>query len=325
MRLLRYRVCDFRSVKDSGWIECDNVTTLVGVNEAGKSNLLIALWKLKPAKGGNIDLLADLPRKRYSELRDKENKPVFIRTEFELSHSLIEKIVAITGAEYKDVRIASINRDFNGVYTIGFPYAKGISSINGLEIRSMLENSLTSIEPLEEVGKSEVGIKEETNYCINKALEVVGDKENLIAKDITEIITCLNLNSKIIKTSVIRPVVLETQRRIVQFKSLLERPNPSSFEEARKLVLHELPAFVYYSNYGNLDSEIYLPHVIENLKRTDLTGSVEAKVRTLSVLFEFVGLDPQEILDLGKDPEPQRDVHRNIIQEPTQEEINKAA
>lgn len=62
-----------------------------------------------------------------------------------------------------------------------------------------------------------------------------------------------------------------------------------------------MPPFVYYSNYGNLDSEIYLPHVIKNMERTNLGTKEEAKARTLKVLFEFVGLSPQEILELGKD------------------------
>ena len=44
MKLLRYRVTDFRSVEDSGWIDCDDVTTLVGINESGKSNLLWLFW-----------------------------------------------------------------------------------------------------------------------------------------------------------------------------------------------------------------------------------------------------------------------------------------
>jgi len=43
-----------------------------------------------------------------------------------------------------------------------------------------------------------------------------------------------------------------------------------------------MPSFVYYSNYGNLDSEIYLPHVIENLKRKGLGTKEEAKARTLN-------------------------------------------
>ena len=62
-----------------------------------------------------------------------------------------------------------------------------------------------------------------------------------------------------------------------------------------------LPSFVYYSTYGNLDSEIYLPRVIEDMKRTDLTGKAEARARTLRVLFDFVKLKPEEILELGKD------------------------
>ena len=61
MKLVRYCVMNFRSVKNSGWIDCDDVTTLVGVNESGKSNLLLALWKLNPARGGEIDILHDMP------------------------------------------------------------------------------------------------------------------------------------------------------------------------------------------------------------------------------------------------------------------------
>lgn len=49
MILRKFRVTNFRSVMDSGWIDCDNITSLVGINEAGKSNLVLALWKLKPA------------------------------------------------------------------------------------------------------------------------------------------------------------------------------------------------------------------------------------------------------------------------------------
>ena len=50
-----------------------------------------------------------------------------------------------------------------------------------------------------------------------------------------------------------------------------------------------------------MDSEIYLPHVIENLRRTDLSGVTKAKARTIKVLFEYVGLNPQEILEMAPD------------------------
>ena len=85
MRLLRYKVTNFRSVKDSGWINCDDVTTLVGINEAGKSNLLLALWKLNPAFGENIDTLHDIPVDQLSQLRGKTVITHFIEAEFVVS------------------------------------------------------------------------------------------------------------------------------------------------------------------------------------------------------------------------------------------------
>ena len=37
MELRRFRVTNFRSVEDSGWIEADDVTALIGTNESGKT------------------------------------------------------------------------------------------------------------------------------------------------------------------------------------------------------------------------------------------------------------------------------------------------
>jgi hypothetical protein len=39
-KLLKFRVTNFRSVEDSGWVEVDDVTALIGTNESGKTNIL---------------------------------------------------------------------------------------------------------------------------------------------------------------------------------------------------------------------------------------------------------------------------------------------
>src|SRR5436853_400289 len=95
MRLLAFRVREFRSVDDSGWIEADQVTALIGTNEAGKTNVLMPLWKLKPAKDGAIDPLADYPRKRYHEIRAMHRKPVFIYARFELPATLQAEVAEL--------------------------------------------------------------------------------------------------------------------------------------------------------------------------------------------------------------------------------------
>lgn len=91
-------------------------------------------------------------------------------------------------------------------------------------------------------------------------------------------------------------------------------PSPSAVPGVKEAVLAALPKFVYYSNYGNLDSEIYLPHVVQNLSRSELGAKEAAKARTLRVLFRFVRLEPAEILTLGQD-------HKDPSRQPTETEI----
>jgi ABC-type cobalamin/Fe3+-siderophores transport system ATPase subunit len=68
------------------------VTTLVGINEAGKSNLLLALWKLNPAREGNIDILHDMPVSKLSTYRKTPEEVKFITAEFELDDDAIKRI-----------------------------------------------------------------------------------------------------------------------------------------------------------------------------------------------------------------------------------------
>jgi len=48
MKLIKAQVTNFRSVEDSGEFDIDQVTSLVGKNEAGKSALLLAITALNP-------------------------------------------------------------------------------------------------------------------------------------------------------------------------------------------------------------------------------------------------------------------------------------
>lgn len=48
MQLTHYKVSKYRNVWDSGWIEVNKTTAFVGQNEAGKSNLFEALYRINP-------------------------------------------------------------------------------------------------------------------------------------------------------------------------------------------------------------------------------------------------------------------------------------
>ena len=64
MRLKSVHVREFKSVHDSGEFETGDVTCLVGKNEAGKTAVLEALYRLCPVidSHGKFDVTHDYPR-----------------------------------------------------------------------------------------------------------------------------------------------------------------------------------------------------------------------------------------------------------------------
>ena len=48
MQITHFKVTKYRNVRDSGWVEVGNITAFVGQNEAGKSNLFEALYRINP-------------------------------------------------------------------------------------------------------------------------------------------------------------------------------------------------------------------------------------------------------------------------------------
>lgn len=218
MKLIKFKVSNFRSIMDSGWIECDDVTSLVGINEAGKSNIILALWKLNPAREGGIDSLHDMPNKEYTNWRNQKDKITFISAMFELDSKQKDHLKSFYG---QNVDSVCASRYYDGLYLIDF--------YNG--DNKVTVNSVTKTETKDGV-----------------------DKENTY--------------------------------------------KPQNY------IVRELPSFVYYSNYGNLDAQIYLPHAVKLLNGEEVAGFNNAdKVRTLRVLFDYVGLEPEEVLELGKDPQ----------------------
>jgi recombinational DNA repair ATPase RecF len=67
--LKRFRVTNFRSFDDGDWIATGDVAALIGTNEAGKTNILLPLWKFNPGKEGVIVPTPDYPRQHYSTFR----------------------------------------------------------------------------------------------------------------------------------------------------------------------------------------------------------------------------------------------------------------
>jgi predicted ATP-dependent endonuclease of OLD family len=72
MLLKRFQVTSFQGVLNSGPIEVDDITCLVGKNEAGKTALLKALYRINPIRPEDapFSVTDDYPRSEVNDYED---------------------------------------------------------------------------------------------------------------------------------------------------------------------------------------------------------------------------------------------------------------
>lgn len=314
-RLRRYRVTNFRSVVDSGYLDLDDVTGLIGVNESGKTNLLLPLWKLNPAGDGTIDPISDYPKALFGTIRRSPDTFHFVTAEFDTgAHA--EKIAELGRIQKEAAALVSVSRGYDGSYLVSFPLHRPRETDDCAEVRSEVEQSLSRLAALSDVAGE---LLAQATTTLEEIRDELSGAEPLTANDLMRLRNRVGaLVPQEAPEATNGPETEDTSEPASENVQLLDElgalrkllgsrmarilaPDPGQIDAVREFVISRLPVFVYYSNYGNLDSEIYLPHVVENMERSDLGAKEAAKARTLRVLFGFVGLEASEILQLGRD------------------------
>ncbi|WP_100809985.1 MULTISPECIES: hypothetical protein [unclassified Microbacterium] len=100
MQLSSFQVYKYKNVLDSSEVSAEeDITTLVGMNESGKSTMLDALYRLNPVYGDGFVELEDYPRWRRS--RDSRSEDLLqvspIQATFRLDKADLDTLTATLG------------------------------------------------------------------------------------------------------------------------------------------------------------------------------------------------------------------------------------
>ncbi len=157
LKLTRARVTDYRSIDDSGWVDIDNVTCLMGKNESGKTAFLAALKKLNPVGGAGGDFdLKDYPRKGYVKYRrqHKTDPAVVVRAQFRLDDDEVREIEMEYGVGVLPSPLITVSKSYDNTRTWDFevdetPLVRHLVAKAGLpeEIRERTAN-IDTVEQL---------------------------------------------------------------------------------------------------------------------------------------------------------------------------------
>ncbi|MDR3186657.1 MAG: ATP-binding protein [Christensenellaceae bacterium] len=233
MRLLKFRVTDFRSIVDSGWIDCRNVTVFAGDNESGKTTLFFALMKLMPPQRlevlrtsradiyriAEINLKADVPIDRAEALLPNISNTVFISSEFDLNDKLIAQIKSISN----DIMIPStllVSRTYSGSYDINI--ANDLSKDIKEKVDALILVELPKFQYFHEVTEASSNIDLLT--LVSKLSGKLSD--NVLTADerrFRRLLNCLDIwENNLVKSIAEASSLLNVDNNTVDFRKVLE-------------------------------------------------------------------------------------------------------
>ncbi|MDP1714349.1 MAG: AAA family ATPase [Anaerolineales bacterium] len=125
MKLKTVHVQEFQSVRDSNEFEIGDITCLVGKNEAGKTAILQALYRLSPIieNEGNFDVTNDYPRSDVEDYQQdvetgKRKPATVISVKFDLADDEISEIESDLGKGVLADRMLVLNKNYENKQTI---------------------------------------------------------------------------------------------------------------------------------------------------------------------------------------------------------------
>jgi hypothetical protein len=295
--LKRIRVRNYKVIDDTDWVPVDeHVTALVGKNEAGKTGILRSLWKSKNVAGRKFDKLLDYPRDRYAKER-KGNQDV-ASLEFVLTTEEAESLAGLFPSELK---VKPMKVTYRTRYKGEDDTESGVTFEDGVEERCQIRCSeaRTTVERIAEAVSSIGGAEDAATKALAAALQQVSADALLWEPTAVQGITAAhNAATNWVKADAANrgETAAAERKRLEEILALAKQGDPSA--KARKWVTENMPAFVYFDNYGQLETRIHLPAYIQRRNSTD------ERTRTQTALFEKSNLDPLELLQLGRARDP---------------------
>ena len=116
MRLKAFKIKMYRPIIDSGWVDVDGVTVIVGKNESGKSALLKALHKFKSFSPEPYTLDREWPR---GHRRERSTDAVVVQTRFDFEDGESDQIAELLPCGEKPTGV-EISKTYKGEYTYKF-------------------------------------------------------------------------------------------------------------------------------------------------------------------------------------------------------------
>jgi len=280
MKLGSFRIQKYKSIIDSGWVDLEQLTVLVGKNESGKTSLLKALHKFNPFHPENYIFTTEWPRGLRKE-RD-ENFPV-CSCRFILNEAEKVELSGTLERDFKEETV-EIQKTYKGEYEVVDPNMYFPEKLHPHVIDEIVE-SLTFPKI-----NGAAAFKAEATKIKNEAIEITrkGTFSSLeaLCSEISGRLTPLMSPSG-------NPLLQQEQTWIQELTTKIQqayntyKETRTIKEEAHEMLINWLPTFIYMDDYRTFNGTCDLEDV--QYRKSNNTATEEDK--TIIMLMELAALD----------------------------------
>lgn len=295
MQLKSFRARNFRSINDSGEIQVSRITSLLGRNESGKSNLLKALHSLNPVEGFQaLSPIKDFPRDR--KLDECSDTTPVVESSWTLS-KLEQQQLGKIFPRATEVTTVRVGRWYKGekrwVSFDDLPPLEIDDKWLKSKVRKLLAALDTAAEECEEP-HSEAIKTAASNF--DSAIAQIDDLQKWASNAQTVI---AGLEKALVAASKELPEAIDDSVTEIDTLAKQIAGDEKAHAAGRSWVVERMPKFIYLDDYPELEGHQNLAEYNQRQQNNSPTD----EDRYFAKLCKVAGMDPKNLQDLVNDPE----------------------
>ena len=290
MLLESFEVLNFRSINKSGEIKTSQITSLLGRNESGKSNLLLGLRSLNPVEGFEaLHKIKDFPRHR--RLDECTNDTPLVATRWKLTDEE-QQALAIIRPRADSVTHVEVRRPYAARYSVKFVDLAPIQ-LDAADVRAKIRKISPAVRAAAE-GLEDLDDRTVLKTAADDFEKAMGPAVSAFAWATAAKEALPAIRQAYAAAGVEVPEKLD--RLIVELEEISDFivSDEAQKSKAEEWVLGRLPIFIYLDEYPELNGH---ENIAEYLNRKT-TNQLKGSDRSFEKLCKVAGLDPDRLQSL---------------------------